>query len=253
VKDRLRILDIWVDPVTREGAIRWVAEVLRNGKKPHSIFASNPEKNFSVPKDRNLYKVFEGSDLLLPDGVGMVIAARILYGAKIERIPGADFMEDICHLASQEGHKIFIYGAVEEVNRQSSEILQIKFPGLVIAGRANGYLGEDQMPDLIKQINNSRAEVLFLALGSPKQENWYGTYGKALEYIKIVQGIGGTLDTITGRVKRAPEVWRRHSAEWLYRLLKEPKRLGRQTVLPIFFIKVLFTKFDRMLRLTEKK
>ena len=102
------------------------------------------------------------------------------------------------------------------------KILPMKFQGLVVAGRANGYLTDQEMPDLINRINATRAEILFLALGSPKQEKWYGTYGKSLKHVRIVHGIGGTLDTIAGKVKRAPEIWRRHSAEWLYRLIKEP-------------------------------
>ena len=246
MKDRLKILDIWVDPVTREEAIKWVSDILRSGQEPHSIFASNPEKNFSVPKDLDLYGVFKQADLLLPDGIGIVWAARLLFGVKLDRVPGSEFIEDICRLAAAAGYKIFVYGASEEVNRKSVEILQERYPGLVVAGRANGYISAEDTPDLIRRINDSRAEILFLALGSPKQEKWYGTYRDSLEHIRVVQGIGGTLDTIAGKVKRAPEVWRRYSAEWLYRLLTEPKRIRRQKVLPLFLLKVLGVKISRL-------
>ncbi|MGQ9689577.1 MAG: WecB/TagA/CpsF family glycosyltransferase [Desulfobaccales bacterium] len=239
---RLKILNIWVDPVTREEARQRVADILKQARRPHAVFASNPEKNFSVPQDSVLYKVFEQADLLLPDGVGMVWAARLLYGARLERVPGADFMEDICMLAAQNGYKIFVYGAREEVNRQAVEVLQHRYPGLMVGGRANGYLGPDRMPDLIRQINDSGAAILFLALGSPKQEKWYAAHRDSLENIRIVQGIGGTLDTITGKVTRAPALWQKYSAEWLYRLLKEPKRIKRQKVLPLFMLQVLGAK-----------
>lgn len=251
MKHRIKILDIWVDAVTRTEAIRWVAEILRSGQRPHSIFASNPEKSFSVPQDPDLYRVFQQADLLLPDGIGMVLAARLLYGPSLQRIPGAEFMEDICKLAAAAGHKIFIYGAKEEVNLKSAEILQARYPGLVVAGRANGYLSPDEMPGLIRQINESGAEILFLALGSPKQEKWYASYSDSLEQVKVVQGIGGTLDTIAGKVKRAPELWRRYSGEWLYRLLKEPKRIRRQRVLPLFMLRVLAAKIGRLLKRAE--
>jgi N-acetylglucosaminyldiphosphoundecaprenol N-acetyl-beta-D-mannosaminyltransferase len=251
MQDRLRILTIWVDPVTRAEAIRRVSDILRYGERPHSIFASNPEKSFSVPKDPDLYRVFEQADLLLPDGIGIVWAARLLFGAQLERVPGSEFIEDICRLAAAAGYKIFVYGAAEEVNRNSVEILQERYPGLVVAGRANGYISPEDTPDLIKRINDSQAEILFLALGSPKQEKWYAIYRDSLEHVRIVQGIGGTLDTIGGTVKRAPEVWRRYSAEWLYRLLTEPKRIRRQKVLPLFMLKVLGAKISRLFRFAE--
>ena len=129
MKNRLKILDIWVDPVTRAEAIRRVSDILKTGQRPHSVFASNPEKNFSVPRDPDLYRVFEQADLLLPDGIGIVWAARLLFGAKLERVPGSEFIEDICRLAVAEGYKVFVYGATEEVNRKSAEILQEKYPG----------------------------------------------------------------------------------------------------------------------------
>lgn len=253
MKDRLKILDIWVDPVTGEEAIKWVSDILRSGQEPHSIFASNPGKNFSVPKDLDFYGVFKQADLLLADGIGIVWAARLLFGVKLDRVPGSEFIEDICRLAAASGYKIFVYGASEEVNRKSVEILQERYPGLVVAGRANGYTSAEDTPDLIRRINDSRAEILFLALGSPKQEKWYAAYRDSLEHIRVVQGVGGTLDTIAGKVKRAPEFWRRYSAEWLYRLLTEPKRIRRQKVLPLFMLKVLGVKISRLCGLAGGK
>lgn len=247
MQGRLKILNIWVDPLEREKALSRVADILQHGQRPHAIFASNPEKNFSVPQDLDLYRVFAEADLLLPDGIGMVWAARFLYGAKIERVPGAEFMEDICRLAAREGYRIFIYGAAEEVNRAAADILPQRYPGLVVAGRANGYLGPEKMPALIRQINDSGASILFIALGSPKQEKWYAAYRDSLKNIRIVQGIGGTLDTIAGKVKRAPAVWRKYSAEWLYRLLSEPKRIKRQKVIPLFILSVLAAKIGMIL------
>ena len=113
-------------------------------------------------------------------------------------------------------------------------MLAERFPGLKIAGRANGYVKDEEMPGLIEKINESGAAVLFVALGSPKQEKWFAKYKDKLPHVRVVQGIGGTLDTIGGTVKRAPEFWCRHNLEWLYRLLSEPKRIARQRVLPVF-------------------
>jgi N-acetylglucosaminyldiphosphoundecaprenol N-acetyl-beta-D-mannosaminyltransferase len=223
-----------VDAVSREEAIERVRGFIRDGGRAHSIFASNPEKNFSVPKDPELYECYRNADLLLPDGIGMVKAAQLLHGAQLSRVPGSEFIFDICQVAQEEGCGVFVYGAKEEVNARACEVLAERFPGLRISGRANGYVQDADMPGLVEQINASGAAVLFVALGSPKQEKWFAKYKAQLQNVRVVQGIGGTLDTIGGKVKRAPEFWCRHNLEWLYRLFSEPKRIARQRVLPIF-------------------
>ncbi|RJR20355.1 MAG: glycosyltransferase [Desulfobacteraceae bacterium] len=246
---RLKILDIWVDAVGRAEAAARVRCFLEDGKRPHCVFASNPEKQFTVPKDPVLYDCYERADLLLPDGIGMVKAVKMLYGLDIERVPGSEFIFEICRIARDLGKGVFVYGAKEEVNAKSCEVLAERFPGLRIAGRANGYLKEEDMPELIREVNTSGAEILFVALGSPKQEKWFGRYKNQLENVKVVQCIGGTLDTIGGTVKRAPEFWCRHNLEWFYRLMAEPKRMGRQRVLPLFAWLVLLERVKMMLRL----
>ena len=245
--DRLKILNIWVDAVNKKLAIDEVNDYLRNGKRPHSIFASNPEKNFSLPKNPQLYKAFKTADLLLPDGVGIVWAARILFGVQIEKIPGSEFIFDICEIAAKEGYGVFIYGAKEEINKTAVSRLQKRYPKLSIVGRSNGYVKDSGMPALIERINSSRADILFLALGSPKQEKWFATFYKHLKYVKVCQCIGGTLDTIAGNVKRAPESWQKYSLEWLYRLIIQPSRIKRQKILPVFAMAVLIFKLKRLM------
>jgi len=245
MQKRLNILDIWVDPLSRTEALERVRYYLEYGRRPHSIFAANPEKNFSVPADPLLYKAYRESDLLLPDGVGVVAAARILHGAKLERVPGSEFIYEICKLAAEKGKGVFLYGAREEVNRAAAKKLKMRFPGLIISGRCNGFVKEEEMLSLIERINASKAEILFLALGSPRQEIWYSRHKDQLEHIRVCQGVGGTLDTIAGTVKRAPEFWQRLSLEWFYRLISEPGRIRRQKVLPLFAVMVLIEKMRR--------
>ncbi len=242
--NRLKILNIWVDPVEMRGALEKVEHFVEKGDRPHSVFAVNPEKNFSVPRDPNLHKVFSEADLLIPDGIGVVMAARILYRVKLSRVPGVEFMEEICRLSAQKGYRVFFYGAKEEVNAKAMETLQNRYPSLKIAGRANGYVSPEDTPKLIEQINASGAQILFLALGSPRQENWFAKYADQLHSVRVCQGIGGTLDTIAGTVKRAPKFWCNLNLEWFYRLVSEPKRIARQRVLPIFAFQVFRRKID---------
>jgi N-acetylglucosaminyldiphosphoundecaprenol N-acetyl-beta-D-mannosaminyltransferase len=243
----LKILNIWVDSVDRNEAVRRVKGFLKMGTRPHSIFAANPEKNFSVPKDAVLYHTFKNADLLLPDGIGAVWAARILYGVHLERVPGSEFIFDICEIAANGSYKVFIYGAKEAINKKAVHELRNRYHDLQIVGRANGYVRESEMPDLINRINASKAKILFLALGSPKQEKWYATNKSRLHHVRVVQGVGGTMDTIAGSVKRAPKVWCKFHLEWLYRLIVEPKRIKRQKVLPVFAAMVLISKLKIMI------
>lgn len=242
MKKRLNILNIWVDPVTKAEALERVRNFLEHGKRAHSVFAANPEKNFSVPRNPELYEAYKEADLLLPDGIGIVAAARILYGARVTRVPGSEFIYDICNLAAREGYGVFLYGASEKVNKASVEKLKNRYPMLQIVGRSNGYVKEEEMGGLIQKINASMADILFLALGSPKQEIWFATYKGHLQNVRVCQGVGGTLDTIAGNVNRAPEIWCKYNIEWLYRLLKEPKRIKRQKVLPLFAAMILIAK-----------
>jgi N-acetylglucosaminyldiphosphoundecaprenol N-acetyl-beta-D-mannosaminyltransferase len=226
--------------------ISQVTDYIENGDRPHCIFAVNPEKNFSVPKDPSVYDTFKSADLLIPDGIGVVIALRILYGIKLSRITGVELMHSICELSARKGYKVFIYGAREEVNKSAAERLCVLYPGLTIAGRANGYIEKETMDNLVQQINASGAQILFLALGSPRQEKWFAAYKHSLENIRVCQGISGTLDTIVGNVPRAPEVWQRIGLEWLYRLLSDPRRIKRQQALPLFAALVLWSKLKSL-------
>ena len=220
---------------------------LKYGNRVHSIFASNPEKNFSLPKDPQLLEAFKNADLLLPDGVGIVWAARILYGAKLDRLPGSEFVFDICGLAAKEGYGIFIYGAKEETNKKAVNKLRKQFKDLKVVGRSNGYVSQSEMPNLVDFINKSGAKILFLALGSPKQEKWFATYNRQLKHVRLCQCVGGALDAIAGNVRRAPDFCQRFSLEWLYRLMIQPGRIKRQKILPLFALAVLKEKFTHLI------
>ena len=231
---RLKILNIWVDELDMPKALNRVSEFVESGKKLYTVFASNPEKNYSVPKNSFLYKMFRESDLLIPDGIGIVLAAKFLYDSKLERVPGCELMQNICAMSADRGYKIFIYGAKEDVNKAAVETLQKRHPSIKIVGRQNGYLLESEMDALIERINESEAEILFLALGSPKQELWISKYREQLKTVRVCQGIGGTLDVLAGTVKRAPQLFCNMGLEWLFRLMAEPSRIKRQMILPLF-------------------
>lgn len=243
---RVRVLGVPVDSVDMPGVLKRIDSLIKNGKRGSYILAINPEKVIFLQKDRFLKQMFENAALLIPDGIGVVHAVRLLYGLDVERVPGADLMHHLCRESARKGYRIFVYGASEEVNRESVRTLRQLYPGIHLVGRCNGYMTEESMNDLIEEINKSNADVLFIALGSPRQEQWIQKYLPRLK-VKVCQGVGGTLDTISGKKRRAPVFVRRLGLEWLYRLVCEPRRIRRQIVYPLFTIKVLLEKFKSLI------
>jgi N-acetylglucosaminyldiphosphoundecaprenol N-acetyl-beta-D-mannosaminyltransferase len=201
----------------------------------------NPEKTFAVKRDHALEQFFEQAGLLIPDGIGVVLAARLLHGVRLSRLAGADLMERLCQHAAGSGYRLFVYGAAEEVNRAAVAELERRYPALQIVGRSHGYIPDDQTEGLVDQINASGADILFVGLGSPRQEHWMRQYGPRVA-CKVCLGVGGSLDTVVGKVKRAPRLFRRLGLEWLYRLGRQPSRVRRQMVLPLFVGLVLRDK-----------
>ncbi len=235
---RIEILGMPVDCVVMQSALDYV-ETLLKGNKAASIIAVNPEKVIKARKESILLKAIQNAGLLLPDGIGVVWGTRLLKLGKMERVAGADLMPAFCERATEKGYKIFLFGAKPQVNEQAVAVLRARYPGIQIVDHHHGYVSKEQMPTLIKQINDSKAEILFLALGSPHQEIWMAEYLSQLENIKVCQGVGGTFDVVAGIVQRAPAFIRKLSFEWLYRLISQPSRLIRQTALPKFAYQIL--------------
>jgi N-acetylglucosaminyldiphosphoundecaprenol N-acetyl-beta-D-mannosaminyltransferase len=238
---RIGVLGVPVDVVDMAGAVDYVDRAVRAGARATCVLAVNPEKVITLSHDAWLHHFFDDAGLLIPDGIGVVWAARLLEHLPAARVPGADLMVELCALAARSGYPVFLFGACEEVSAGAAAVLQRRFPALRIAGRANGYVPAEHDADVVEAINRSGASILFVALGSPRQERWIAEHGPCLR-VNVIQGIGGTLDTLVGRVRRAPPGWQHLNLEWLYRLLHDPRRMRRQAVLPLFVLKVLLSR-----------
>jgi N-acetylglucosaminyldiphosphoundecaprenol N-acetyl-beta-D-mannosaminyltransferase len=223
-------------------ALRKVEDMIERGDRPQTVLAVNPEKELSVPKDSELHEMFRKADMLIPDGVGVVLAAKALHGSSISRVPGCELMQRVCGLAAEKGYPVYVYGAKPEVNEKAVEEVKRMFPGIKVAGSSHGYVPPEGMKGLVEDINSSEAKVLFVAMGSPRQEKWMLEHMPELKNVRVCQGIGGTLDILSGNIKRAPEFYCRLGLEWLYRLVSEPKRLKRQSYYQVFALKVIARK-----------
>lgn len=240
---RIEILGVPVDCVTMAAALDYVDELIASGGRS-AVFAINPEKVMKAREDPWLLEQIRAAALLVPDGIGVVWAARVLGLAELERVPGADLMQRLCARAAERSYRVFLYGARPEVNSATRKVLETRYPGLQIVGHRDGYVQEAGMPGLVEEINRSGADLLFVALGSPKQEKWMATWLPKLG-VKVCQGVGGTFDVISGHVPRAPASWQAMNLEWAYRLVKEPRRLVRQSALPRFTLQVLIARLSR--------
>ncbi len=195
--------------------------------------ALNPEKVVRARQDGELADALSRAGLLIPDGVGISLAALVLRGRRVRRIPGADLMPQLCEAAAQNGYRVFLYGARPEVNERAERALKQRFPTLIIAGRVHGYVDDEGPESAAAQIAATAPDIVFVALGSPRQERWMVSHAASLP-VAIVQGVGGTFDVLAGSVHRAPRPFRAAGLEWLYRLASDPRRWRRQLALLTF-------------------
>ncbi len=236
-----KILGIDVSVTTYENLKKNIKKDIENNHKSF-IVAINPEKILKSRDDKKLKELLNNATYQIPDGIGVVYASKLQKGQIKSRITGIDCMDMLCSLANEEKYKIFMYGAKEEVIKKAKENLEEKYPQINIVGTINGYEKDDEK--IINIINKSKADIIFVALGSPKQENWITTHMDKL-CVKIYQGVGGSFDVISGNIKRAPKWMQNIGLEWLYRLLKEPKRIFRQLKLVKFLMLIIFSKKEK--------
>lgn len=238
---RLSLLGAKVDTFrSYDDALRHIDECVRLRRKTFCV-AINPEKVDAARKSPELRQILRRADMGICDGIGIVLASMILYGKRIHRCTGCDLFTRLIEHAAAVGHGIFLLGASPEVNKAACENLKLRFPGLRIVGARDGYFSDDA--DVVEAINASGADLLFVAMGSPRQEYWLTANGERLD-VPFRMGIGGSLDVISGKVRRAPWLFRKTGTEFLYRLLSNPSRWRRQLALPRFIGSVFREKLS---------
>ena len=182
-------------------------------------------------KNEKLASAVKSADMVLPDGVGVIYASHILGTPIKNRIPGIDFASALMARISENGRKVFLLGAKPGVAELAGERLAERYPGLVICGVNDGYFEEEDTEFIIEKINSASPDLVLVCLGSPKQEIWMKNNAELLDTGLLI-GLGGALDVYAGVVERAPRKWRSMGLEWLYRLIREPKRIKRMVKLP---------------------
>ena len=233
------ILGVSFDNVTLTEAVDAAMEQIRAGKKGY-VVTPNPEIVYQTLEDPVFLVILNRASFVLPDGIGIIYAARILGVPLSGKVPGIDFADALMYRMSKEGMRLFLLGAKPGVAEQAAQNLKKKYPGLVIAGTQDGYFQDDQQAiDAVKAAGG--ADVMFTCLGAPKQERFMAGHMQELP-VTLSCGLGGSLDVFAGTVARAPELFIRLNLEWFYRLCKQPSRLGRMMKLPLFLLIVIKTR-----------
>ena len=229
---RVNILGVGFDNVTMEQAVAEGVRLLRT-EGGHYAVTPNPEIVEICRADPEAMEAVNGADLVLADGIGVIYGAKLQKTPLKARVPGIAFAQKLMERMAQGGDTLYLLGAKPGVAEEAARNLEKQYPGLQIVGTHDGYVQADG--PVIEDIKASGAAVVFVCLGAPKQEKWMKQNGAATG-ARLLIGMGGCLDVFSGRVQRAPEVFQRLGLEWLYRVAKEPSRIGRVAKLPLFLV-----------------
>jgi N-acetylglucosaminyldiphosphoundecaprenol N-acetyl-beta-D-mannosaminyltransferase len=228
----LKILGCRLDPIDAAQASERVVALAREGRGAQ-IVTLGTEMIVHAQRDDRFRTIVNESALSLCDTVGLLAVARRRGAPLRERVTGVDLIERLCAAAAAQALPIYLLGGGDGVAQEAAARLRARFPDLLVAGARSGYFRDDQSAEIARTIVASGARLLFVGMGSPRQEYWLADHlGETGCGAGI--GVGGAFDIISGRLERAPELIRKLGFEWLYRLIKEPRRWRRQLALPHF-------------------
>ena len=237
---KVDVLGIGFDDIDLDRAVSQAIESIQNRDEKAYVVTPNPEIAWMARRDETLRNALNGASLVLPDGIGIIMVARILgTPLRCGRVPGIDFAAALLQEMAQCGISIFLLGAKPGIAERAALMLGEKYPGLKTAGEADGYFTDDD--PIIERINAAQPDVLFVCLGAGKQEIWISENLKRLD-VRLCAGLGGCIDVFAGNAKRAPVFFQKLGLEWLYRLFREPRRIKRMIKLPLFVLVLIWKR-----------
>lgn len=236
------MLGVGFDDLTREEAIKKAIELMEEHRAAYMV-TPNPEIVMACWDKPELMSAVQGADLVVPDGIGVVKAAKLLGTPLKERVPGIEVASALLKYISENGKSAFLLGAKPGVAELAAEQLKKDYPGINICGVNDGYFKDDA--PVIAKINAVKPDFMLVCLGFPKQELWMAQNAAKLD-VGLMGGFGGSMDVFAGTVERAPQKWQDRNLEWLYRCLKEPWRFKRIAKLPLFLIKAFFKRIGKI-------
>lgn len=235
---KIDVMGLKFDSMTMDEALSR-AEALLRGDKTAYVVTPNAEIAYEALYDVQLREMLNGADLMLPDGAGVVLASKLLRTPVKQKVAGVDFAAGLLGILERNGQSLYLLGGKTGIGELAAQKMLEAHPQLRIAGIADGYF-QDEAP-VIAKINASGADALFVCLGAPKQERFMVQHQQEL-HVHLMAGLGGSLDAFAGTVQRAPAWMIRLNLEWLYRLIREPKRFRRMLRLPKYLWAVMLKR-----------
>jgi N-acetylglucosaminyldiphosphoundecaprenol N-acetyl-beta-D-mannosaminyltransferase len=223
---RIEMMGCKIDNLSMEETLQTIEGFVASGK-PHQHVVVNVDKLVKAQNDPELRQIINDCALINADGMPVVWASRLLGKPLKERVAGVDLCDALLQRAADKGWRVYLLGAKEEVVAKVRQIYSDRYPQLVFAGHRNGYWKPEQEQQVVDEITAARADLLFVAISSPKKEQFLGAY-QAQMRIPFAMGVGGTFDVFAGKVKRAPVWMQKTGLEWFYRFLQEPTRMFRR-------------------------
>lgn len=236
VQRRISVLNVLIDSVNMKQALKIIEDFIAE-RKPCLVATANAEMVMMAQRDTELAKALQDAALVVPDGAGVVWAARYQGYEMPERVAGYDLVQRLLSESAIKGYNVFLFGGAPGIAERAGRIMKSKCPGLRIVGICDGFFSEADEDEIIEKIKSSQADILLVALGVPKQEKWLSKHIHDLN-VPVSIGVGGTFDVMAGAVKRAPLWMQRANLEWLFRLMSQPQRAIRMLALPRFVLQV---------------
>ena len=234
--DKISVLGVKVYNLSMDETLEEMNRLIKSGGS-HLLVTLGVEMVMAAQKNEVFKNTVNNASLVVPDSVGIIWAAKKSGKMLKERVPGVEIIDKVAATAEKYGWKAFFLGAKPGVAKEAAEKLKSKYPHFKWVGEHHGYFKEDD--EVLKKISETKPNLIFVALGFPAQEEWFERNRKKLGN-SVVIGVGGSFDVISGRIKRAPMLYRKLGLEWFHRLITEPKRIIRMMALPAFVLKVIF-------------
>lgn len=225
--DRVPLLKTFYDNLTAQETIEIVSYAIRSKQQIHHTVI-NANKIVLLQKDLQLQESVNSSDIINIDGAGVLWAAKLLGKPVKERVAGIDLMESLMELAYVEKFKVYFLGAKEEILEKLVGVYTEKYDKNIIAGYRNGYFSKNEEKQIVKEIANANPQILFVAMPSPKKENFLFNYKSELKDVNFIMGVGGSFDVLSGQINRAPKWMQKIGMEWFFRLIQEPKKMWKR-------------------------
>lgn len=243
---RMTVMGCEVDNLDMEETLQRIEEFIQDGS-PHQHVVINADKVVKAYRDPELRRIINECALINADGMPVVWASRLLGKPLKERVAGVDLFDALMRRAAEKGWRVYLLGAREEVVSGVKALYVKRYPALVFAGYRNGYWKPEEEPSVAAAIAETRPDLLFVAISSPKKEQFLGRYQAEMK-VPFAMGVGGTFDVAVGKVKRAPVWMQKSGLEWFYRFLQEPRRMFRR-----YFIEDMYFFWILAMEMTSRR